>query len=171
MRLSSAGMLGVTLILALIPVGCGGDEHTVTSGRTVTSTSPGGGASAPSSPSPCGPQLRAVVASMDAMRDRLVAGLTYEQYLGEVRQVRARYDRVPGGRLGIGCLVAAGSPAERALNRYIAAANQWGDCLAILSCDTESIEPKLQRTWAEASDLLTAAQEGLRRGGSKLHEH
>jgi hypothetical protein len=95
---------------------------------------------------------------MDALRKKLAVGLSYEGYLHDVREARFVNDRIRADRLAIGCLTTVGTPAERALNRYIGAANTWGDCLAAASCDTESIEPRLQRSWARASDLLTEAQ-------------
>jgi len=162
MRLSSAGMLGVTLVLALIPLGCGGGERTAPGERTATAARTGSEASTRPATRACRGQLGDVVSSMDALRDRLVAGLTYEQYLAEVREVRDRYDRIPGDQVAIGCLLGVGAPAERALNRYLSAANEWGDCLSVFSCDTEGIEPKLQRQWALASSLLSTAQDGLR---------
>ncbi len=100
---------------------------------------------------------------MDALREGLVVGMSYEEYLDELREVKIAYDGIQADRVPVGCLVAAGGPGERALNRYIDAANTWGDCLATASCRTESIEPKLQRGWALASDLLSAAQSGSRR--------
>jgi hypothetical protein len=40
--------------------------------------------------------------------------------------------------------------------------NIWGDCLATSSCEVGSVEPKLQRRWDTASDLLATAAKGLR---------
>ncbi len=102
---------------------------------------------------------------MDALREKLAVGLRYDAYLDDVKAARVAYDGVPVDRLGLGCLVAVGTPAERALNRYTAAANAWGDCLASASCDSESVEPRLQHEWALASERLSAAQKGLRGGG------
>jgi hypothetical protein len=110
----------------------------------------------------CRGQLRGFLGGLDGLRAQLAAGLSYEDYLREVRRLEAVHAELPVNRLGIGCLTAAGAPGERALNRYLEAANTWGECLATLSCDTEEVEPKLQRRWALASDLLSAAQRGLR---------
>ncbi len=100
---------------------------------------------------------------MDGLRSRLAVGLSYEEYLAEVRAVKAAHAGAPTGRLRFGCLTVAGAPAERALNEYIDAVNTWGDCLAVASCDPESVEPELQRTWQRAASQLSAAQQGLRR--------
>jgi hypothetical protein len=102
---------------------------------------------------------------MDELRGRLAVGLSYGVYLHEVKAAQAAYDRVPADSLELGCLVKVGTPAERALNLYLAAVNTWGDCLTSPSCDSESVEPKLQRKWALASDRLSSAQQGLRGGG------
>jgi len=53
------------------------------------------------------------------------------------------------------------SAGERALNSYLVAANAWGECLATASCELEAVEPRLQRQWARASDLLGSVQTGL----------
>lgn len=165
MRLSVAAMLGVALSLALALPGCGG-EGEATAGRAAPPARSPGAAAAPAAARLCRGQLRGFVASLDALRERLAGGLTYAQYLHRVGAARDRYDRVPSRRLAIGCLLAAGTPAERALNRYIAAANAWGDCLAVVSCETASVEPRLQREWARAADLLSTARRGLRGPGA-----
>lgn len=100
---------------------------------------------------------------MDRLRGSLAAGLTYEQYLGDVRRARAIHSRIDVDALQLGCLTLVGAPAERTLNRYVDAVNTWGDCLARPACESTSVEPRLQRTWQSASDSLTAAQSGLRR--------
>ncbi|MFP5389139.1 MAG: hypothetical protein ACLGG5_07550 [Thermoleophilia bacterium] len=108
-------------------------------------------------------RLRPFLGSMAKLRDDLARGLSYDDYLREVQQVRAAYARLDADKLTAGCLLASGGPAERAVNLYIDATNAWGDCLATVSCDTHSVEPKLQRKWARAAHQLAAAQQGLRR--------
>ena len=100
---------------------------------------------------------------MVKLRDDLARGLSYDEYLREVQGVRAVYARIDADKLPGGCLLAAGGPAERALNLYIDATNSWGDCLATVSCNTRTVEPKLQRKWALAAHQLASAQRGLRR--------
>jgi serine/threonine-protein kinase len=109
----------------------------------------------------CRAQLGGLVAAMDSLRDGLLAGLTYESYVGAVRGLKRAYERVPVERLPLGCLLAVGRPGERALNRYVEAANTWGDCLAQASCEPESIEARLQRSWRLASTHLGEALAGL----------
>lgn len=144
---------------AILAPGCGGSH-------------PADGADAAATPRPrlaarearagtCRKMLGSFVGSMAGLRRKLAVGIAYEDYLGEVRQLRTAYDAIPGERLGLGCLLAAGTPGERALNRYIAAANAWGECLAAAACDTATVEPRLQREWARASALLSTAQAGM----------
>jgi hypothetical protein len=97
---------------------------------------------------------------MDALRRKLAVGLTYEQYMAELRGVRGAYRAIPAERIRLGCLLTAGTPSERALNLYIEAGNAWGECLATVSCSPESVEPRLQRLWARAAGLLSAARSG-----------
>jgi hypothetical protein len=99
---------------------------------------------------------------MDALRRRLAVGVTYDQYVDEVNGVRDTYRAIPIGSLQLDCLGAVGTTAEKALNRYIEAANEWGECVAELGCGSAAIEPVLQREWRIASRFLSAAENGLR---------
>jgi hypothetical protein len=160
MRLSPAATAGVLLSLALILSACGEDRTAAADKATSAGTAE---AKAPAAAGKgCAGELHGLLGSMDTLRRKLAAGLSYDQYLREVRALRVVYDGIHADRVGLDCLLTTGAPAERALNRYIAAANTWGDCLATVSCSTESVEPKLQRRWALASDLLSSAQRGLR---------
>jgi hypothetical protein len=163
MRLSSAVTVGILLGLALVLSACGEDG-------TTAADKPDRTASTVLAPPPravtSGDSCRALhpfVGSMAKLRTDLARGLSYDDYLGEVQRVRAAYARIDADKLTAGCLLAAGGPAERALNLYIDATNTWGDCLATVSCNTRSVEPKLQRQWALAAHQVTVAQQGLRR--------
>jgi hypothetical protein len=161
MRLSSAATVGILLGLALILGACGEDGTTAADKPASTNTT---------SPPPhvatvrdsCR-RLRPFVGSMARLRDDLARGLSYDDYLREVQGVRTVYARIDADELTAACLLASGGPAERALNLYIDATNAWGDCLATVSCNTRSVEPKLQRKWALAAHQVTTAQQGLRR--------
>lgn len=162
MRLSSAATVGILLGLALMLSACGEDGTTAadsSSGSTKTTARPPRTAAGRNS---C-PRLHPFLGSMAKLRDDLARGLSYDDYLREVQRVRSVYARIDAEKLSAGCLLAAGGPAERALNLYIDATNTWGDCLATVSCTTHSIEPKLQRKWALAARRLASAQQGLRR--------
>ncbi len=111
----------------------------------------------------CRRRLGAFISAMASLRDKLARGLSYEQYLGEVKGTRVVYARIQPPTVPAGCLLASGGPGERAFNLYIDAANAWGDCLATASCETRAIEPELQRRWMRASRQLSLAQAGLRR--------
>jgi hypothetical protein len=164
MRLSSAATVGILLGLTLMLSACG-ENGTTAAGKPDAATST---VSAPPSPpaatarDSCHP-LHPFVGSMVKLRTDLARGLSYDDYLREVQRVRAVYARIDADKLTAGCLLASGGPAERALNLYIDATNTWGDCLATVSCNTRSVEPKLQRKWALAAHQITIAQQGLRR--------
>ena len=162
MRLSSA-TVGILLGLALVLGACG-EDGTTAADKPVATT---GAAPAPPPPAitvhdSCR-ALRPFVGSMAKLRTDLARGLSYDDYLREVQRVRVVYAHIDAEELTAGCLLAAGGPAERALNLYVGATNTWGDCLATVSCDTRSVEPKLQRKWAPAAHQVTIAQQGLRR--------
>lgn len=160
MRARPVATAGALLSLVLILPACGG-ERAASAGGGPATESRAESAARPAGDGRCRRSLHPFLARMDTLREGLVVGMSYEQYLDGLREVKAAYDGVQADRVPVGCLIAAGGPGERALNRYIDAANVWGDCLATASCRTESIEPKLQSRWALASDLLSAAQSGL----------
>jgi hypothetical protein len=110
----------------------------------------------------CQSQLGSFVGSMDGLRRRLAVGVTYDQYVAEVRGIRSTYGEIPTGRLRIDCLTAVATPGEKAFNRYIEAANDWGECVSELGCGSAEIEPVLQRRWRIASHFLSEAEDGLR---------
>ena len=151
--------LGVVLTL----FGCGGGGRTADTGATV-SAAPNTVEAAPSTAASggCGAELTRFVRSLDGLRDQLAVGLTYDQYLENVRKLQQAYREIPVDEEPVRCVVGVGVPAETALNRNIDAANTWGDCLAE-SCLLSSVEPEIKRSWAGASVLITDAQEGLNR--------
>lgn len=115
----------------------------------------------PSAAGPCQGQLGSFVASMDSLRRRLAVGVTYNQYVAEVRGIRSTYRKIPIERVEIDCVAAVGTPAEQAFNRYIEAANDWGECVSEAGCSSETVEPVLQRRWRIASHFLSEADDGL----------
>jgi hypothetical protein len=160
---------GCVALVALLVAGCGGGGSTDigTTAATVTSeavtTTPQRPVPKHKKPAagPCQIQLGSFVASMDSLRRRLAVGVTYDQYVAEVRGIRSTYEKIPTERVEIDCLAAVGTPAEKAFNRYIEAANDWGDCVSEAGCGSESVEPVLQRRWRIASHFLSEADDGL----------
>jgi hypothetical protein len=162
---------------ALLVGGCGDGGSDATTGRTVASDETARTTEKPSRPQKtnrgkarhvpagnlCQSQLGSFVGSMDGLRRRLAVGVTYDQYVAEVRGIRSTYGKLPIRRLQIDCLTAVATPGEKAFNRYIEAANEWGECVSELGCGSVEIEPALQRRWRIASHLLSEAQDGLRK--------
>jgi hypothetical protein len=163
MRLSLAATVGILLGLALILPGCG--DKSAPAADTSTASPRGVETDVSVTTRTCRVQLHGFLGSMDDLRGKLAVGLSYGAYLHRVKAAQGAYDRVPVDRLELDCLVKVGTPAERALNLYLDAANTWGVCLTSASCNSESVEPKLQRSWALASDRLSLAQRGLRPRG------
>lgn len=168
-------LAGLALLAALLLGGCGGESADSTAGETITART---GTSAekphrqqvqgktPKHRAPagglCQSQLGSFVGAMDGLRRRLAVGVTYDQYIAEVEGVRSIYRKIPVGQLRIDCLSAVATPGEKAFNRYIEAANDWGDCVSQLGCGSAEIEPALQRRWRIASHFLSEAEDGLR---------
>jgi hypothetical protein len=170
------GLLGSALLAALLVGGCGGGgssdgtEVTIVTGegtaRTTEKPATSRGAKRDKSrPVPagdlCQSQLGGFIGSMDGLRRRLAVGVTYDQYVAEVRGIRSTYGEIPTEKLQIDCLTAVATPGEKAFNRYIEAANEWGECVSELGCGSAEIEPVLQRRWRIASHFLSEAQDGL----------
>ena len=94
--------------------------------------------------------------TLDTLESRLAAGLSYEQYFAEVQRRPVRLRDGPGGRARTPLPERVGTPAEKALDQYIEAANVWRECRADVSCGTYTIEPRLQRKWRVASHYIAA---------------
>lgn len=181
-------LLGCALLAALLLAGCGGGDSTSTAVSTVSSgegrfhdsppsseekggndagiagKSAGGRPDVPAGDL-CQSQLGSFVGSMDGLRRRLAVGVTYDQYVAEVRGIRSTYGKIPVEKLQVDCLSLVATPAEKAFNRYIEGANDWGECVSELGCGTTEIEPVLQRRWRIASHFLSEAQQGLASAG------
>lgn len=169
-------LLGCALLAALLVSGCGSGDPGATTEATVAGDETARTTEKPTAsqgtkqdehrPVPagdlCQSRLGSFVGSMDGLRRRLAVGVTYDQYVAEVRGGRSIYGEIPIKELPVACLSLVATPAEKAFNRYIEAANDWGDCVSELGCGSAEIEPVLQRRWRIASHFLTEAQDGLR---------
>jgi hypothetical protein len=156
-RLSTLVLIGA---MALTLSACGGESSTTSSGATAAK--PRKQAKDPATAEGCPSQLNDFLDSMNALRRRLAVGVTYDEYVKEMNEVRGAYDDVPVEQMGLACLTGAASPGERALNEYIGAANAWGDCLAKAGCDAATIESRLRGEWQVASHFLSASQAELK---------
>jgi hypothetical protein len=158
MRVSARSAIAAAIVIVLVASGCAGQGsgeggQAPTTARELAASRATAGT--------CRKILASFLGSMNALRRKLAVGLTYGQYLSELQAARRAYGAIPAGRVRLGCLLVAGTPAERALDIYIASANSWGECLTTVACGADSIEAKLQRSWAHASRLLSAAQASL----------
>jgi len=165
-------LAGCAVFAVLVLSGCGGGgshppaktDATVT-GAAITTTTAEADAKQRKrqqpAAGPCQSQLGSFVASMDSLRRRLAVGVTFDQYLAEVRGIRSTYRKIPIDKVEIDCLDGVGTPAEEAFNRYIETANDWGDCVSEAGCSSEAVEPVLQRHWRIASHFLSQADDGL----------
>jgi hypothetical protein len=95
---------------------------------------------------------------MDDLRQSLVAGLSYAEYVVRVRAIRDAYEAVPVEKLAPGCLVGVAGDAEDAFNQYLRAANVWGECAGTAGCAASEIEGRLQQRWRLASKTLDEAR-------------
>jgi hypothetical protein len=146
-------LLGIAVFALL---GCGGgDAETATKATTAARDGKRSGPSRPAAAERC--RLGPFLHSLDLLEERLAAGLSYEQYFAEVKGAKTVYKAIAVDELELPCLAGVGTPAEKALNKYIEAANVWRACRADVSCGTYTIEPRLQREWRVASHYLAEA--------------
>lgn len=168
-------LVGFALLAALALGGCGSEGSGSTAAETVTARTGADAENPPPAPDEnagekrrapagglCQSQLGSFVGAMDGLRRRLAVGVTYDQYVAEVEGIRSIYRRIPVERLRLDCLSAVATPGEKAFNRYIEAANDWGECVSELGCGSAEVEPVLQRRWRIASHFLSEAEDGLR---------
>jgi hypothetical protein len=120
--------------------------------------SPGRLAAAAKTGADCQARLGDLVDRMDDLRQALLAGLDYSEYVLRVQAVRAAYEAVPIDRLGLACVAGPANHAEDAFNQYLRAANLWGECAGTAGCAARSIESRLQHRWKIASKSLDAAK-------------
>jgi hypothetical protein len=106
----------------------------------------------------CKARLGDLVDRMDDLRQALLAGLDYSEYVLRVQAIRAAYEAVPIDRLGLDCVAGPAGHAEDAFNQYLRAANLWGECAGTAGCAASSIESRLQHRWKVASKSLDAAK-------------
>jgi hypothetical protein len=152
---------------ALLLGGCGGGSATPVSspaaatgggestGAPATAAAgSGAGSRATTAGDACAKRLDPFLASLQSLRRRLEVGLSYEQYVAALGKARSAYAELPVDRLSLGCLLHSGTPGEKALDKYIDAANAWGECLAEAGCSASTIEATLQDEWHVAAHLL-----------------
>lgn len=153
-----AALLALALGVAALS-GCGGASAASESAgarQVSTAKDPRDGEPAAANAPRCPASLLAFAAGLEKLRHRLVAGLTYAEYVSAVKRLRGSYAAIAVDRLSPACLVATGTPAERAFDVYIEAANTWGDCLSEAGCDAGDVEAPLQAEWKAASRQLDA---------------
>jgi hypothetical protein len=129
--------------------GAGGDSKGAPSPEAKTAASP--------TESGCSARLGEFLSRMDDLRQSLLAGLSYAEYVVRVKAIRDAYEAIPVDRLGAACLAGAAAHAEDAFNQYLRAANTWGRCAGTAGCAASEIESKLQHRWRIASTSLEAA--------------
>jgi hypothetical protein len=166
------GPVTVAICMVLALASCGGGGSSTQTGTTAARAL-GGGQTVkatpgprPSSPPPahaagakgCRSRLGDFLSRMNDLRQSLLAGLSYDEYVVRVRAIRDAYEAVPVDRLGAGCVTGAAGKAEDAFNQYLRAANAWGECAATAGCAASEVEGKLQHRWKLASKSLDAAE-------------
>lgn len=168
------GPLVAAIVTVLALASCGGGGSSTATEMEITAASPGSQESADGEAdakktaakppgeahsADCQKQLSEFVGRMTDLRQSLLAGLSYAEYVVRVRAIRDAYEAVPVKKLDASCLNGPASDAEDAFNQYLRAANTWGECAGTAGCAASEIEGKLQRRWRIASKSLDEARQ------------
>jgi hypothetical protein len=155
--------VAAAILLALALASCGGSGSDSTSSEMTvkakevepTSTKP---VKQPVKAEACDARLGDFLDRMNDLRQSLLAGLSYDEYVVRVKAIRDAYEAVPVDKLGAACVTGPAGKAEDAFNQYLRAANAWGECAATAGCAASEVEGKLQKRWKTASKNLDAAE-------------
>lgn len=109
----------------------------------------------------CSAELGDLISSLEEIDGRLDVGMPYAAYSDRVGDASVAYNRIDFKSLEAECIQKVGLFVEQGLNRYLKAENRWSACIDDYACDTDSIEPALQRHWAQASKLIDRARGAL----------
>jgi hypothetical protein len=158
------GPLAVAICTVLALASCGGGGASTQAGTTTVKAKE----SKPVASKPlkrsqvkssgCQSRLGDFLSRMNDLRQSLLAGLSYEEYVVRVRAIRDAYEAVPVDKLGATCVTGPAGKAEDAFNQYLRAANAWGECAATAGCAASEVESTLQHRWKLASKSLDAAE-------------
>jgi hypothetical protein len=103
----------------------------------------------------CQHQLKPLAGRLDGLRAHLIAEPGYRQYVGAVRNLRLTYAKTPFAQSDIHCLRGPARTAEKAVNRYVRAANLWTRCQADPRCDLQVAKTAIAREWWAAGLTIT----------------
>lgn len=109
----------------------------------------------------CQAKFSKLIDSLQEVSSRLDVGLKQDEYSDYVGDAMVVYGRIDTDNLTEPCLISVGIPLEKALRAYASAASVWNDCITDLECESDSIDPELQRKWTRASRQIADAKEGL----------
>ena len=104
----------------------------------------------------CGDQLAPLLDSLSELNSRLSVGVVFADYTTYVGDARIAYDKTPFQELSPTCINRWGLKAERAMNMYVQAGNEWSDCIGDIGCDVEALN--LSEKWARAGRLAEQAR-------------
>ena len=148
------------LILSLVITGCGG--------AVVPADEPAGADSSTPTEAPpavvavnCPDEMSDFIAALQELDSRLNVGMNFQEYSERVGDARVAYDKIDVEDLDDSCIEHVGVPAEDAMNAYIDANSTWNECISDPDCTNDSITAELQSKWAEATELIEEAENGL----------
>lgn len=134
------------------------------SGGTASGSKSSGGGSSPTvatveqmSKSDCLSKLGPFLNSMQEINSRLDIGMNESEFVQRVGTAKVKHDQLDPKALQGTCLD-AGVDLEKALNKYIKAANKWSNCVSNFSCTFKKINAVMQLYWLQASTRISTAE-------------
>ena len=70
------------------------------------------------------------------------------------------YQEIPFKEMGTRCTI-DGHSSQNAMNSYIKAQSTWNDCIGKFRCDTDSIDPELQKHRGDAGSDVASSERAL----------
>jgi hypothetical protein len=111
----------------------------------------------------CRRQIFPLLDALQVVDARLNVGLSQSELSNLVGNASVQYAKIEVRELGEGDCLSSGAKLEGALNAYTRSVSTWNDCIFDYSCDTDAIDPQLQRAWASAGRGIERAEDLLDR--------
>ena len=84
------------------------------------------------------------------------------EFVQRVGTAKVKHDQLDPKSLQGVCLD-AGVDLEKALNKYVKAANKWSNCISSYSCSFDEINDAMQHFWGDASTRISTAEKKIGR--------
>jgi hypothetical protein len=110
----------------------------------------------------CPKAVSQLVYRLTSVETVIESSTSYAKYAALLVSAKTAYNRIPIPQLKPACVLNVGVPAEKSMNKYIAAQNVWRQCvLAVDNCSKKVYDAPMQRLWLDAGKYLQKAINNL----------